>query len=102
MDLLHTYPDYLSFVQPAFYPPGVQPSQTDSELKKAGLETWPIDSFRSDKRIYVIHSHEDSLLSADYNAQGIMLLKGKGLNPIVDLTSFNVSNKEFQRGIIHS
>jgi hypothetical protein len=80
----------LSFVQAALYPQGVQPVHLDLELKKAGLEAWPVDPSKSHPIIYVIHSSEDTLLGSEYNAQGIKLLQEKGLEPIIDLTSFKV------------
>ncbi|UZJ51776.1 hypothetical protein CBS101457_001096 [Exobasidium rhododendri] len=91
VDLVRSYPDYITFVQPAFYPAGVRPGSFDLELEKAGLESWPVDDTSGfNPKIYIIHSHEDTLLNVDYNAQGIRLLQEKGLEPVVDLTSFKV------------
>jgi hypothetical protein len=93
VDLLQAYPDYISFVQPAFYPSGAQPKEIALELKKVGPEAWPIDASVSNLKIYIVHSREDSLLSSAYNAQGISLLKEKGLDLIVDLDSFTVRRR---------
>jgi predicted esterase len=90
--LLDAFPSYISFVKPAFYPPGQDPSENHSELKKAGPEAWPSDQITSQSKIYIIHSSEDTLLSSEYNSQGVRLLQNKGLKPIVDLKSFKVSS----------
>lgn len=94
------YPTYDSFIVPAFYPLNAKASPPYHSLEKVGVEAWPIapsTNYFNDKqpRIHVIHSSEDNLLNAEYNAEGVALLKHKGLSPVVDTTSFKVSGQHW-------
>jgi hypothetical protein len=90
------YPTYASFIVPAFYPANAKARSPYQTLEKAGVEAWPLGPrtsyFNSEQpRIFVIHSSEDDLLNVEYNAEGVKMLKEKGLSPIVDTTTFKVS-----------
>ena len=98
------YPDYQSFVVPAFYPPDQQVSAPYKGLEKAGVEAWPVAAAGSyssgdQPRMYIIHSREDDLLSSEYNAQGLEILQRKGLQPVVDLNTFKVRHQSLYRAL---
>lgn len=105
VELLREYPDYISFVTPAFYPPHAHPQSPYTELTRAGAESWHVleepGSYHrgaDQPTVFVFHSPDDSLLSTHYNRMGVEALREKNLDVFVDNESFRGDHDE----VIHS